>query len=1180
MKKLALLLAVLMIVSLIPVGAVEVAKVETAAEQQGAVATLSAGKATPEKKVDENLGELMAYFNFDEYVSSYDTKGNGWHFNYLPTYKSPTVKYAVVGTQYVYGLDNALYDGTAAGLGGIVFLPSYEGESGLGGLFYLEGMPAGINTLKFDIMVPTVNPISGEDVPDSALKTYYNGDGDTIDWTAVADSTGANIERDTWKAYSRTVSTPVKMEKWQFFGYKDTLAIIDNVEIWCFPSKGIILKDAETAENLEMVLLTDTAYTFPTVKSVFPNVTGKTAWTDGTTVYEVDDEIASEVLYGKKFYPCEGTSGEEDTLITVDETLGMLVGYVTFDGQGGAALEYVDPNCELNVLGAQVVSPADLALLANNASLPGSLNISGTWPAGKQTLELDVLVSSVDEFGDEVAASSLRPYFNGDGDNTDWGTSIPGKSGANDARDTWKPFSWTVTGSKNIATWQFMSSNGYELVDNIKVWCYPDNGFILKNSKAGRKMQMAMSDDNGKYTFPTPSSIFPTVPSDKTSWTNGVLTFASGEEIDATSIAGVSFYPCEADTPTLVYTPTPVPTKKVDDTLGELVGFFNFDDFTGSFIYPAYAAEGYSPRFGPGYGHSADSWIKFGTVAGIESNVLRVYDSGAYGMFGIGSTIQGNHTIKFRIMVPKGEDDSAMKTFFNNNGDYIDWENTAPGSTGANAEKGTWKNYSRTVTAMGLFRWDFFAESTELIDDVEIWVYPEDGFILRPELGSDDGVMVRCADGTDYTIPAVADTFASATGTVWTDGSNLYNAGDVVTASQLHGKIIYVYGGEELSKYNPTPVPAMKDSKELGEMIAFFNFDTFKTGRTNKYPSYWEAGIRLVNDTADDYIAAFGTVGTDDVVVSNAAMPSLNGGSLKIGDTHSSETSAAGRTAWPIGKQSIKFKIFVPADGADSTLKVKFNNEAAVDVAAEANANKGTWKEVCVTAEGKNAASWEFIDGTTEIIDDVEIWVFTDDAYIVEDAKDSDNFMVLHCTTATFTFPSVADVFPTSTEVKWTDGIQAYDEGDTVEASDIIGKTFYPGEDTIGAPKNEGNPEATDYLMTAAVRFKASVTTAQREAMEKFGFLVSTEILLDKCGTNVLDHNAVSGGVKYYKEAIAFDSTKQIIFEETAKKTTFSLVAYNIPDDMLDETILVRAFMVVQGHMLYGKTVETSYNNA
>ncbi|MBP5245414.1 MAG: hypothetical protein J6036_03055, partial [Clostridia bacterium] len=154
MKKLALLLAVLMIVSLIPVGAVEVANVEAAAEQ-GAVATLSAGTPIPSPTSDEQLGILMAYFNFDEYESAYDTKGNGWHFNYLPTYKDPNVKYAVVGTQYVYGLDNALVDISGTGLsGGIALIPAYEGESGLGGLFYFEGMPSGIQTMKFKILVP------------------------------------------------------------------------------------------------------------------------------------------------------------------------------------------------------------------------------------------------------------------------------------------------------------------------------------------------------------------------------------------------------------------------------------------------------------------------------------------------------------------------------------------------------------------------------------------------------------------------------------------------------------------------------------------------------------------------------------------------------------------------------------------------------------------------------------------------------------------------------------------------------------------------------------------------------------------------------------------------------------------------------------------------------------------
>ncbi len=394
-------------------------------------------------------------------------------------------------------------------------------------------------------------------------------------------------------------------------------------------------------------------------------------------------------------------------------------------------------------------------------------------------------------------------------------------------------------------------------------------------------------------------------------------------------------------------------------------------------------------------------------------------------------------------MVPKGADDSDMMTYYNNNGDYIDWTPVA-NSTGANADKGKWKDYSRTVSGGRVTAWHFFSQGEEILDDVELWVYPANGFILRPELGSDEGEMVKIDDGLDYTFPAVADKFASATGTVWTDGTNLFNAGDVVTASALHGKVIYVYDGGELSTYNPTPVPPQKMDKTMGDLVAFFNFDSFKTGSTNKYPTYWKANIVLDSTTAADYITPYGTIGTTDVVVSDAAMPSINGGSLKFVRTGTANP-------WPTGKQSIRFKIFVPADGADSTLKVKFNSETAVDVAAEANADKGTWKEVCVTAEGTSATSWEFIGGSTEIIDDVEIWVFSEDAYIVEESKGSDNFQVLHCTTEIFTFPAVADTFASATGTVWTDGSNLYNAGDVVTASQLHGKIIYVygGEELI-----------------------------------------------------------------------------------------------------------------------------------
>ncbi|MBR4979324.1 MAG: hypothetical protein IKX77_02105, partial [Clostridia bacterium] len=476
MKKLALLLAVLMIVSLIPVGAVEVANVETA-EPQGAVATLSAGTPIPSPTSDEQLGILMAYFNFDEYESAYDTKGNGWHYNYLPTYKDTNVKYAVVGTQYVYGLDNALVDISGTGLsGGMVFVPAYEGESGLGGLFYFEGMPSGIQTMKFKILVPSLDG-NGNENPDSALKTYYNGDGDTIDWTPVADTTGANITRDTWKTYSRTTTSEIKkLEKWNFFSYKDNVTLIDDVEFWCYPTKSVLLKQDENSTNIQFVMLTDTSFAFPTVSSVFPAVSGKTAWTDGTEVYETDDEIASEALYGKKFYPCEGSSSG-DELQTVDEVYGELVALFDFEGENFKAPSYakyaVKISDEVNDI---LVGPADDARFFSNCidfeKLTGVHDQTGgfaspfnivkdydselpEWPDGIQTIKLKVMSRS------EKNGCSSRTYYNGNGEYAyqSGGPLASGaNSGANANRDTWRTYTRTTEESV-FGTWNFFHYN-------------------------------------------------------------------------------------------------------------------------------------------------------------------------------------------------------------------------------------------------------------------------------------------------------------------------------------------------------------------------------------------------------------------------------------------------------------------------------------------------------------------------------------------------------------------------------------------------------------------------------------------------------------------------------------------------------------------------------------------------
>ena len=584
MKKLALVLALLLVISLVPVGAVEVASVEAPAEN-GGVATLSAGTPTP-AHIDDDLGELMAYFNFDEYDNAYDLKGNGWHFNYLPTYKSTNMGYAVVGTNYVYGLDAALHDGTNEGLGGIVFIPSLETESGLGGLFNLEGMPAGINTLKFKILVPSVDPSTGDPVDDSTLRTYYNSNGDYIDWTPAATTAGANANRDTWQQYSRTLPGATTVTKWQFYSYASSKDIIDDVEIWCYPSNGFILRQAADSDNAKMVLVDGSTYTFPVVATTFVGEQTLTAWTDGNLVFQANDETSASNVLGKTFYPCAGNVvvilPTDPPAVKVNETLGELVAFFNFDNANYKLPTYAKYAVKIAdaVNDEALVGPSDDArfptkcidfeLLTDAYTQAGGyasiFNVVKNynselpaWPDGKQTIKLQVMARS-----DHPACSS-RTYYNGNGELAYAGggpLASGANSGANANRDEWRTYSRTT--EANIpGTWNFFYYNNaatfadsysHEVIDDIEIWCYPNDGFILKESAADSTNLVMERSAAATYTMPdVPAS----ATNGENAWTNdGATYYYVGTAYDTSALYGKSFYPVVAPAP--VSAPTSV----------------------------------------------------------------------------------------------------------------------------------------------------------------------------------------------------------------------------------------------------------------------------------------------------------------------------------------------------------------------------------------------------------------------------------------------------------------------------------------------------------------------------------------------------------------------------------------------------------------------------------------------
>jgi hypothetical protein len=256
---------------------------------------------------------------------------------------------------------------------------------------------------------------------------------------------------------------------------------------------------------------------------------------------------------------------------------------------------------------------------------------------------------------------------------------------------------------------------------------------------------------------------------------------------------------------------TPTPEVKVDDDLGVLAAFFNFDN--AAFKTPTYAA--YAVKIADEVNNEAlvgpsddarfpSMCIDVSKLTGVQSQI-NGFSSPLAVVKNVSSELpawpDGKQTIKLKVMVRSETNGGGTRTYYNGDGTYA-YQADAPlsgsATSGANANRDTWRDYSRTAVASA--NWNFFhwndadaSYTQELIDDIEIWVYPSNGFILKSAETATDGNMITCADET-YTFPTVFSLYPLSSATQWTDGTDVYDANDVVSAATLYGKSFYATG--------------------------------------------------------------------------------------------------------------------------------------------------------------------------------------------------------------------------------------------------------------------------------------------------------------------------------------------------------------------------------------------------
>ena len=368
----------------------------------------AAGTAVPAVKIDDDLGVLAAFFNFDN--DAFKT----------PTYAAYAIKIsdAVNNDVLVGPSDDARFPSNCIDFEKLTGVHSQTG--GFASPFNivknlsseLPAWPDGKQTIKLKI-------IARSDHPANSSRTYYNGDGDlayaTAGPLASQANSGANANRDEWRTYTRTTEANIP-GTWNFFHYNDNAGIdnsyvhevIDDIEIWVYPTNGFILKSASDATDGNMITCADETYTFPTVASLYPS-SSCTKWTDGTDEYEANASVSAASLYGKSFY-ATGSGGGQVT------PPGELTNYVA-DANNAFEISYTGTagNYYALVIVDGIAAPGDAPVITESSILyidQQTADANGKVTFSNVLLKEDGRAGSVYLGGGDLANAVLLGYVN------------------------------------------------------------------------------------------------------------------------------------------------------------------------------------------------------------------------------------------------------------------------------------------------------------------------------------------------------------------------------------------------------------------------------------------------------------------------------------------------------------------------------------------------------------------------------------------------------------------------------------------------------------------------------------------------------------------------------------------------------------------------------------------------
>lgn len=552
-----LVLALCLLVQMLPVAAFEFEVPEAAEEivEKADSAALSDDTIPgfPETTLDDSLGRLVAFWNFegdDPGKLSWGTDGFQW----------ASIRYYVNGKEQdtpADGVSNTITtaDDGYAGLTSVAWNIKCASNT----IFQLnKNISAGKYSARMKVFTQT-----GGTVGNPLLHNDKDGTNNNhFIQTAAQKAEGQYVTASASFTY-----TPVGPRTLYLRNYGTNDFVIDDFEIWSYPENSFILRPTSGSTDGEMITCTEETYAFSTTY----NGSNVKIWTDGTNTYKAGVSYAVTDLAGKTYFPI----AYEEMPEPYDATYGQLLFYTGFNNETSKILTN---EFEAN-------SPVKNLVITGSAKVVGNSVVSSVSKDSANFAKAIVKKddSSVWTYPDGTNVDGKLTWFADYAFENDQTTGY-GFAMLNESTSFWSKMNknnagiWTTsavsqsdvggtnTQVKSVDLRYVISDSNRIYYDNFKVYIQPTNALWLTADSTGADRTFTVISGD-TYTFPTTFNGETVI-----AWTDGTTIWTAGEEIAKTTIAAKTIYPVKAAAAPVEY----------DENYGQLVWF---DDFSGNTVF-------------------------------------------------------------------------------------------------------------------------------------------------------------------------------------------------------------------------------------------------------------------------------------------------------------------------------------------------------------------------------------------------------------------------------------------------------------------------------------------------------------------------------------------------------------------------------------------------------------------